>query len=125
MQSTIICLFIFISVGIASSLSIVKSFGIVLASGQLVLGSRASRRRRRRLERRRVAIIKASMCAYTHNLFGDTCPAPSYKPQEYQEELWKFHQENCIPKEKRHSFGDIFIILFAIILSIFICFIAC
>jgi len=124
MQSTIICLFIFISMGIASSLSIVKSFGIVLASSQLVLGSRASRRRRRRLERDRVALIKSLACAHTHRLFGDTCPVPSYKPPEYQAELWKFHQENCMPKKKRDSFGDIFIILFAIILSIFICFIA-
>jgi hypothetical protein len=110
--------------GLASSLSIVKSVGIVLASTQLVLGGRASRRRRRRLERRRVNNIKLLVCMYTHRLFGDTCPVPSYKPQEYQEKLWKFHQENCMPKEKRHSFGDIFIILFAIILSIFICFIA-
>lgn len=119
MQSTIICLFIFISMGLASSLSIVNSVGIVLASSQLmVLGSRASRRRRRRERRRRVAIIKASMCAYTNILFGDTCPVPSYKPPEYQAELWTFHQANCIPQEKNYSIEGLFMFAFMIILFI-------
>jgi hypothetical protein len=132
MQSTIICLFIFISMGIASSLSIVKSFGIVLASSQLVLGSRASRRRRRILERRRVAIIKASMCAYTHRLFGDTCPVPSYNPPEYQAELWTFHEAHCIPneahcipKEQIYSIEGLFVFAFIIILFILTCLNAC
>jgi hypothetical protein len=110
--------------GLASSLSIVKSVGIVLASGQLVLGGRASRRRRRRLERRRVAIIKSLACMYTHSLFGNTCPVPSYKPQEYQDELWAFHQANCIPKEKNDSFIGLFIFAFASIVFILICFVA-
>ena len=119
MQSTIICLFIFISMGLASSLSIVKSVGIVLASSQLVvLGSRASRRRRRRLARRRVELIRSLACEYTNRLFGDTCPVPSYKPLEYQAELWAFHKAHCIPQEQIYSIEGLFVFAFMIILFI-------
>ena len=110
---------------IVSSLSIVSSVGIGLASIQLVLGSRASRRRRRRQERDRVAIIKTSMCAYTHILFGDTCPVPSYKPPEYQAELWAFHQAHCIPKESSNNYVAAFMCIFMLAaLLLFTCFIA-
>jgi hypothetical protein len=124
MQSTIISLLIFISVGLASSLSIVTGVGIVIASGQLVLGGRASRRRRRRLEKQRVALIKSLVCPHTYKLFGNTCPIPAYNPQEYQDELWTFHQANCIPKEKNDSFVGLFIFAFASIVFILVCFVA-
>lgn len=119
MQSTIICLFIFISMGLASSLSIVKSVGIVLASSQLVvLGSRASRRRRRRENRRRQLIQKKNMCLYTYRLFGNTSPVPSYKPPEYPAELWAFHEANCIPNDKIYSIEGLFTFAFMIIVFI-------
>lgn len=126
MQSITICLLIYVSIGLVSSLSIFKSVGIVLASSQLVLGSRASRRRRRRLERHRVALIKSTMCMHTQRLFGDTCPVPSYKPPEYQAELWRFHQENCIPKENNNTNTEKIASTFIMLIILFLfCTFAC
>jgi len=109
---------------IVSSLSIVSSAGIVLATAPLVISSRASRRRRRRENRRRQLIQKTNMCSYTYRLFGNTCPVPSYRPQESTDKLWAFHKSNCIPKEKNDSIGGFFLFIFTIIAFIFMCLIA-
>jgi len=66
---------------------------------------------------------KEKKCDYTYSLFPSArnecaVPPPSnYLGKTYREDLWQFHQENCVPKElnSKDALFDLFYMIFVIV----------